>query len=285
MRLADLLVEEGEVDEAINHYDETVRLFPRGERGHSRLAAALSAAGRLDEAIAQWGEAIRVAPEHWSSHLGLANTLLAAGDPAGAAAECNEILDHEPGAADAVVTLGMALLAQGNAEEAVFQLERAVRLDPRHPQAQFQLGLALNDAGRSQNALDHLNVAVRLQPDSVPILWNTAWILATCPDPLVRDGARAVDLAKKAVDLSKGQNLLALDALAAALAETGDFAAAVDVAWQASIAAVSQNQVELSDALAQRVRLYRQSLPYHEPPKAADQPGSPPDAAPAGAEQ
>ncbi len=223
MNLADLLVKQGDVDEAITHYEETVRLFPKGERGRSQLAAALAAAGRLDEAIVRWREAVRIAPEQWLSHLGLAKALLAAGDSAEAAAECNEILDHEPGAIDAVVTLGMALLAQGNTAEAVFQLERAVRLNPRHPQAQFQLGLALGDRGESAEALAHLNEAVRLQPDSLPILWQTAWILATDPDPLIRDGARAVELAKKAVDLSQGQDLHALDALAAALAETGQF--------------------------------------------------------------
>ena len=214
-----------------------MRLFPTGERGHTRLAAALAAAGRLDEAITQWREAIRMVPDRWSSHLGLADAMLAAGDPATAAAECAEILEHEPRAIDAAVTLGRALFAQGEVADALACLKQAALLDPRHPQAQFQLGLILNESGQSEEAVAHLNEAIRLQPDNVPMLRHMAWILATDPDPLIRDGARALELAKKAVDLSQGQDLDALDALAAALAETGQFSAAADVAWQASMAA------------------------------------------------
>jgi tetratricopeptide (TPR) repeat protein len=283
MLLADLLVKQGKVDEAITNYEETVRLFPTGERGHTQLAAALAAAGRLDEAIAQWREAIRMVPERWSSHLGLADAMLAAGDPAAAAAECAEILEHEPRAIDAAVTLGMALSAQGKTAEALACLKQASSLDPRHSRAQFQLGLALGELGRSEDALVHLNEAIRLQPDSVPMLWHTAWILATDPDPLLREGARAVELAKEAVELSKGQDLQALDALAAALAETGQFSAAADVAWQASMTAMAQSKVDLSAALAGRVRLYRQQLPYRQPPKAAGQQESPSGEAPADA--
>ena len=136
--------------------------------------------------------------------------------------------------------------------------------------AQFRLGMALGDLGRSEDALEHFSEALRLQPDNVSFLWQTAWILATSPDSSVRDGARAVELARKAVELSQRQELHALDALAAALAETGQFAAAVDVAWQASISAIAQNQVGLSDALAERIRLYRQGRPFRQPPAAAD---------------
>jgi tetratricopeptide (TPR) repeat protein len=155
-----------------------------------------------------------------------------------------------------------------------------LELNPRSFQAQFQLGLILNELGQSEEALAHLNEAVRLQADSVPILWHTAWILATDPDPLIREGARAVELAKQAVELSQGQDLQALDALAAALAETGQFSAAADVAWQASMTAMAQSKIDLSTALAGRVRLYRQQLPYRQPPKAAGQQESPSGEAP-----
>ena len=193
------------------------------------------------------------------------------------------ILEHEPGAIDAAVTLGRALFAQGEVADALACFNQAALLDPRNPQAQFQLGLILNELGQSEEAVAHLNEAIRLQPDNVPMLRHMAWILATDPDPLIRDGARALELAKKAVDLSQGQDLDALDALAAALAETGQFSAAADVAWQASMAASAQSKSELSTALVGRVRLYRQQLPYHQPPKATG-PGEPEaEGAPTGA--
>ena len=202
---ANLLSEHGKADEAFTHYEETVRLFPAGERGHARLAIALAAAGQHDRAIAEWRESIRLSPTLWSAHIGLADALLANGDIAGAAAECRAVLNEEPGAIEAIVILGMALAAEGKVEQAIPRWERVVELDPRNARAHFRLGLALHDRDQSQSAIAHLNMAIQLQPDSVPMLWQTAWILATSPDPSIRDGARAVGLATRAVQLSKGQ--------------------------------------------------------------------------------
>ena len=111
----------------------------------------------------------------------------------------------------------------------------------------------------------HLDEAIRLAPDDVPMLWQTAWILATSPDPSVRDGARAVELATRAIRLSDGQEPRAFDALAAALAETEEFSAAVDAAEQASTIALTRGDAALADAIEQRTRLYRQGLPYRQP--------------------
>ena len=203
--------------------------------------------------------------------VGLAEALLASGDPAGAADQCRQVLDQEPGAIKAIVLLGEALARAGKVEDAIVQLQRAVELDPRNASAHYQLALVSINLGRPADALDHLDAAVRLEPDNVLFLRQTAWLLATSPDSSVRDGARAVELAKKAVELTKDKDLRALDVLAAALAESGQFPAAVDVAWRASIAAMAQDEAALSDALGERVRLYRQGLPYRQSPGEAKQ--------------
>ena len=163
------------------------------------------AAGRHDRAIVEWRETIRLAPTSWSARIGLADALLADGDAGEAATQCREVLKQKPGAVEAIVILGAALAAEGQAEEAIPQLERALELEPDNARAHFHLGLALYDRGRSQSAVAHLNEAIRLQPDDVSMLWQTAWILATSADPSVRDGARAVELARRAIQLSDGQ--------------------------------------------------------------------------------
>ena len=84
-------------------------------------------------------------------------------------------------------------------------------------------------------------------------------------DPSVRDGARAVALATKAIQLSSGQEVRAFDALAAALAETQEFSAAVEAAEQASAMALLRSDAALADAIGQRARLYRQGLLYRQP--------------------
>ena len=70
---------------------------------------------------------------------------------------------------------------------------------------------------------------IRSRPSDTNLLNDTAWILATNPNASVRDGAEAVELAQRAVKLSGGQEPAILDTLAAAYAEAGRFADAVEV--------------------------------------------------------
>ncbi len=276
--LAAQLTKEGKTDEAIEHLEQAVHIFPKDERMHYHLAAALARAGKHDRAIVEWRETLRLCPadlhrrnsemaEAVSAHarIGLADALLALGETSEAIVQCREVLKSYPLATEAIVILGEALAAEGHLDEALPNLEHAVAIEPKNARAQFHLGLVLYECGQSQTALAHLNEAVQLQPDDVPMLWQTAWILATSPDRTVRDGERAVELGARATQMSDSQEPRTLDTLAAALAEIGQFSAAIALAEQASTMALARGDTPLADAIEQRTRLYRQSLPYRSP--------------------
>ena len=91
-----------------------------------------------------------------------------------------------------------------------------------------------------------------------------AWALATCPEPSIRDGAKAVELAQRAVDLSDGREPAVLDTLAAAYAEAGRFPLAVETAERARKLAAAQNNTVLADKLGARIKLYQSDAPYRE---------------------
>jgi hypothetical protein len=90
-----------------------------------------------------------------------------------------------------------------------------------------------------------------------------AWELATAPDPGLRDGARAVRLARP-VREDRPADVVAADVLAAALAESGDFAAAVEVGEQALAAARARGDHGPAQAISTRLARYRGGLPYHQ---------------------
>ena len=74
---------------------------------------------------------------------------------------------------------------------------------------------------------------IRLQPDSLEPLNTLAWLLATSPDPHLRNGSEAVSLASRACELTQYGHPLALSTLAAACAEAGRLQEAMGYAEQA----------------------------------------------------
>ncbi|HEY1786090.1 MAG TPA: tetratricopeptide repeat protein [Pirellulales bacterium] len=279
--LAASLTTQGKIDEALAQYKQAVRVFPEGAIFHARLAVALNHQEEFKQAIVEFREILRLNPTFPQARLGLADALLAGGEPREAAAQCRAILEREPDSAGALVTLGAALVDLGRAEEAVPHFERALDLQPQYARAHFHLGLALYALGQTDRAVDELSEALRLRPDNPAMLWHTAWILATSPNPAVRNGARGVRLANRAIELSGGREVRAYDALAAALAETERFPAAVEAAGQASKLALDRHDDALAGAIDERIRLYRQGLPYREPASPISAEDAPVEAAPA----
>ncbi len=92
------------------------------------------------------------------------------------------------------------------------------------------LEIALSNQKKILTALAQRRELLRSRPKDLTLLNDTAWLLATAPYESVRNGPEAVDLAQRAIKLSDGKNPVILDTLAAAYAEAGRFAEAVQTA-------------------------------------------------------
>jgi serine/threonine-protein kinase len=101
--------------------------------------------------------------------------------------------------------LGFSLHTVGMLDEALPYYQTAIELDPGHAPAHFSLAGVLRARGKPEQALAHFRKAADLLPTDPNPLNGLAWELATCADPGLRDPVRAVDLAKKVVDLSLAQ--------------------------------------------------------------------------------
>ena len=93
--------------------------------------------------------------------------------------------------------------------------------------------------------------------------WNNfAWVLATCPEERLRDGRAALEYALKACALD-GKKAYYLGTLAAAYAEVGDFARAVEWQQKALDLRVGYSDKDVEKA-RQRLALYQDAKPYRE---------------------
>jgi len=135
-------------------------------------------------------------------------------------------------------------------------LERARALAPGLAETYGLLGEAYASKGNMALALEHFSRAIQFLPDNPTRLGRVAFLLATSPDERIRDGARAVEYASRAVRLTGGQDVRALDTLAAASAEQGDFRHATELIREAAALARVQGNQDLVLHLQQRLALY-----------------------------
>jgi len=95
--LAVQLFKKGKVPDAIEHYKQAIRLDPTVADTHNNLAVALEMQGKLDEAMKCYAEAIRLRPDYANAHYGLASVLTKKGNKAEAIRELREVLRIQPG--------------------------------------------------------------------------------------------------------------------------------------------------------------------------------------------
>ena len=94
----------------------------------------------------------------------------------------------------------------------------------------LQLAGQLVGEGKIEAAIQNYRQALAVDSNSPVVLNNLAWILATASQPELCDGQEAVRLATKAVELTNRTEPKMIGTLAAAYAEAGQLANAVEMA-------------------------------------------------------
>ncbi len=175
-------------------------------------------------------------------------------------------LKHRPHDLFTAQIYGRALLEAGEFERAAEFYEKSVASQPRDVKAQYSLAWAYEQSGQFARAMEGYERVLVLDPRRASCRNNVAWILATAPDASLRNGKKALEMAFAARQLHGRDEAWLADTLAAAFAETGDFAAAVKVQQWALNAAPGDKQRDMQ----KRLELYRQKKPFRLPKRPGD---------------
>jgi tetratricopeptide (TPR) repeat protein len=244
----------GRHEEAIVELRRALEIDPDNPLAPPALGRALILSGRTDEAIEVFRESARRHNqlEAWVS---LGRAQLLARDLDASRRSFLVAARGTPPRAEPQVGLGLVALELGQTDRAIGHFERALQLGPT-AEIHVHLGLALWPERDQRGAIGHLENAHALAPDWPVALNNLAWMLATAQDAALRDGERALGLARRAVEVSGGRDAEILSTLAAALAANDRFDEALAVADQAAALAEARAQESLVDELAERRRRY-----------------------------
>jgi tetratricopeptide (TPR) repeat protein len=221
---------------------------------HQKLGGAYSRAGRIDEAVEHYEESIRIRPTYALAQNNLGILWLERGRKAEAEARFRAAMAADSSFADAPANLGQLLCARGDESEGVSFLERALRVDPNHAWAHLNLAEFDGKEGRYAEALEHYRAALVREPGLAQAMCGIAWIRATVPGNL--DGAEAVRMAEKAAAIQP-RNAAMLHTLAAAYARAGRFDEAVRVAGKAVDVATRTGDEKSAGRYASSLTVFR----------------------------
>lgn len=297
-----VLAEMKQPEEAMEAFRRALEIDPDYVVAHLNLAAALRTQGRYAEAVEHYERIHEIDPEDHLAHLQLGTTLMEAGELERAEKELLEVLDEVPEYENAIRSqanflLGDAAEATGRDEEAVARYQKATALDEDSTLGHRSLARVLGKLGRYAEAAEHFGQVIAQEPqdvgarfgramslilaerftqarealerdlqevgDPVPLSHALARLLATCPDPQVRDGRRALELAldvfQTNATLDHGQTV------AMAYAEVGEFPNAI--AWQRKVVhrAEVTGQESLAETARERLSTYEAGRPVRSP--------------------
>jgi len=235
-----------------------------GSPGFAFMAMALHQLGRDEEAQAALNrlrvliEDWQLAENHWAQAYVIEAEKLFAGENTKLYSLWESI---EEGRLKEAVQLIEELRSSKDAETTA-RIEGAVKWLSR---AYYNRAETKMSDGEFAEAISDYEAAVRVDPGYALAFNGLAWLRATCLVAEFRDGAKAVEQASKASELTNWKNAHYVGTLAAAYAEASDFDSAVK--WQKkAIDLLTAEEEYLRADFEERLKLYQSGKPYRESP-------------------
>ncbi len=253
--------DKGEYDKAIADYSESIRINPKNAVDYDSRGCAWGMKKDYDKAIADFNESIKIDPRYALAYGNRGMVWKDKREIGKAIADWNEAIRLEPKFVGALLYRGCAWAEKGEYDRALADLDEALRLDPTNTLALKIRGWVWWRKKQPDKAIIDYNDAARLDPKDDWSENSRAWIWATCPDPKLRDGKKAVESAMSACQLSDWKNTEYLGTLAAAYAEHGDFSKAVELQEKLNqLCKDAEDRKQGED----RLKLFKEKKPYRD---------------------
>jgi tetratricopeptide (TPR) repeat protein len=253
--------EKGDLDNAIKDYTEAIRIDPKDTVVFNNRGNAWLDKKNYDKATKDYDEAIRLDPKYAKAFYNRGNAWLDKKDYAKAIKDYDEAIRLDAKNADAFYNRGHAWSHNKAYDKAIKDYNEAIRLDPRKPDAFCSRGHAWSHNKAYDKSIKDYDEAIRLDSKDFHGAGNKAELLAICPNDSIRDGRKALELAKRACELSEFKEAWVLAALAAAHAELGQFQDAVK--WQKKAMEDKEYTSHEDNHAERRLKLYQEGKPYH----------------------
>jgi tetratricopeptide (TPR) repeat protein len=187
---------------AIPDYSKAIELAPQWWDPLDRRGDCYKALRQWDKAIADYSKAIELDGKSTLPWNGRGECYKELNQWDKALADHSKAIDLDPKNADSWTYRGSVHWTLGQFDKAISEFTKAIELDPKSAWAFMCRGMANKGKKQWREVIADWSKAVELDPDIAEYHNNLAWLLATCIDAEFRDPVRAVELAKKAIELT-----------------------------------------------------------------------------------
>lgn len=255
------------VADAIKYFTEQIRQEPSNQDAYYKRGVAWRTKGESDIALSDFNEAIRLDPTDGSAWNERGLTRYDKGQYDKSIADFTEAIKIEPTSVR-YANRARSWLQKDDYDNALADSNEALRLDEEDVFALTWRGYCWYQKGKWAKAVADWNEVLRLDSKYYTPLFYLANLESSCPDESYRNGKQAVEHAKQACEVTAWKDATAVDALARAYAEMGDFDHAVE--YQNKVLEMRNWKPKEGEKDWQRYRLelYQQKKPYRFDPDA-----------------
>ncbi|MBN2315329.1 MAG: tetratricopeptide repeat protein [Sedimentisphaerales bacterium] len=247
--LGDILSDLKELDEAIDHYHQALSADPQNAHVHCNLGVALVRQGKLNEAVDHFRRAVQIKPDHTEAYNNLGSLLAATGRLDEAIRYLRQALQSKSGSSPHLQT--------GNGRT-IHYYRQNLQSKADYARVHYNLGGMLVRTGDLSGALDNFQEALRLKPNWPEPYSDAAEILATHPDPKIRDLDQAIRFVERAAQLTGYQDISVLEVLAMCYAAAGRFDQATGTIESAIALVSAESDEDRIVTLRKKLELYKQ---------------------------
>ena len=171
--LAALLVNAGQVDEAVDALQHVVRASVTGEAAaFGGITHLLTRARNRDAALSAMERLVERYPETPSAHLALAQLAMQLENPAVAEGAARRALDLDADLHEARIVYAQSMARQGDTDRALQTLSEAVTEHPGHGQLGLAYGRLLIQAREFDAAREEFERLIAMRPDDTDLLYT-----------------------------------------------------------------------------------------------------------------
>lgn len=255
-------------DEAASEdLERLLKIDPGHGEARLRLARVQEGLGRLEKAAEHYRVALGLdlsVREKALTHYELGRLHLKQEDLDAARTQLVLALELDPRLEDAGFQLATLYGRAQDYAKAVELYRQLIEVDPEHWRARLGEVTSLILLGRDEEAKRRLEEGVAALPRSVEMTHALARHLASARDPGVRNGPRAVELARQVVQARS--TLVHAETLAMAFAEAGRFEEAIKLQTGLVEQAQAKGDTQVLPTLRRNLRLYQERRACCDPP-------------------